>query len=165
MSEFQAPPSYQRFDTETGFQEAIDRLLTQTGRELRIFDPDLSGLHLNAQERVGSLERFLLASRTRRILIALHDPGHLTSYCPRMMGLVARHSHAIAVHRTNDEIQSIQDSFLVLDQCHYVRRGVARFFRGAIGLDDDTEAQAMHSRFQEIWYASVPAISATTLGL
>jgi hypothetical protein len=53
----------------------------------------------------------------------------------------------------------------VLDQSHYVRRPVARFYRGALGLYDDTEALAMRGRFQEIWSASFPGVSAATLGL
>ena len=38
---------YERFDSNAGFQAAIDRLLEQPGRELRIFDPDLSALRVN----------------------------------------------------------------------------------------------------------------------
>lgn len=156
---------YERFDSEAAFQDAVDRLLAQPGRELRIFDPDLAALRFSASPRVQRIEEFLAASRTRRLYIALHDPDHVTRHCPRLMTLLARYSHAIAIHRTHEEIRSIQDSFLVLDQSHYVRRAVARFFRGAIGLADETEASAMRSRFQEIWEASFPAVSATTLGL
>ena len=32
--------SYERFDSAAGFQDAVDRLLAQPGRELRVFDPD-----------------------------------------------------------------------------------------------------------------------------
>jgi hypothetical protein len=46
-----------------------------------------------------------------------------------------------------------------------VRRPVAQFFRGAIGLGDENEGLAMRGRFMEIWAASFPAVSATTVGL
>ena len=156
---------YRRFDGEAEFQQAVDLLLGQEGRELRIFDPDLGGLRPNDAERVGRLERFLRSSRTRRLYIALHDTEHVTRYCPRLMGLIARYSHAIQVNRTHEEIRQLQDAFLVLDAEHYVRRPVARFFRGGIGLGDQTDALAMRSRFLEIWAASYPAVSATTAGL
>jgi hypothetical protein len=42
---------------------------------------------------------------------------------------------------------------------------VAAFFRGAIGLADENEALAMRGRFNEIWAASYPAVSGTTVGL
>jgi hypothetical protein len=156
---------YERFEDNASFQAAVDRLLEQSGRELRVFDPDLAALRLNDPARIATLERFLLASRTRRLYLALHSPEHLTRQCPRMMGLLARFAHAIQVQRTHDEIRELQDSFLVLDSIHYVRRPVAQFFRGAIGLGDETEGLAMRSRFMEIWGASFPAVSATTVGL
>lgn len=165
MSDDAPQTEYLQFETEADFQRAADRLLAAPGRELRIFDPDLSGLKLNAPQRVELLRQFLAASRTRRIYIAVHDAGHLTRECPRMMALLARFAHAIQVNCTHEEIRNIQDSFLVIDQNHYLRRPVAQLFRGALGLHDDTEALAMRGRFMEIWSASYPGVASTTLGL
>jgi hypothetical protein len=156
---------YERFETREGFQTAVDRLLAEPGRELRIFDPDASALELNQAARIGAIERFLQASRTRRLYIVLHHPAHVQRHCPRMMSLLARYSHAIQIHRSHEEIAELQDAFLVLDSAHYVRRPVAAFFRGAIGLSDETEALAMRGRFNDIWASSYPAVSASTLGL
>jgi len=156
---------YERFDTAAGFQAAVERLLVQPGRELRIFDPDGAALRLNDSARIASLAKFLLASRTRRLSMVLHETDHLTRQCPRMMSLLARFAHAVQIHRTHEQIREIQDSFLVLDAQHYVRRPVAAFYRGAIGLGDENEALAMRSRFMEIWEASYPAVSSTTVGL
>ena len=156
---------YQRFDTSAGFQAALERLLEQPGRELRVFDPDGAALRLSDSARIENLGRFLLASRTRRLYLALHDTEHLTRRCPRMMALLARFSHAIQINRTHEEIRELQDAFLVLDSVHYVRRPVAAFFRGAIGLGDETDGLAMRGRFMEIWAASYPAVSSTTAGL
>jgi hypothetical protein len=82
-----------------------------------------------------------------------------------MMNLLARFAHAIQVYKTGEEIRELQDAFLVLDSMHYVRRPVAQFFRGAIGLGDENEGLTMRSRFMEIWSASLPGVSATTVGL
>lgn len=165
MSEETPKPEYLRFDTEAAWHEAVDRLVGTEGRELRVFDPDLTSLRLNAPERIALFERFLQASRTRRLFIVAHDSEHLTRFCPRMMGLLARYAHAIQINRTHEAIRNLQDSFLVLDARHYVRRPVAAFFRGACGFEDDTEGLAMRSRFLEIWAASFPAVSSTTVGL
>ena len=156
---------YERFEDEEAFQQAVDRLLEQPGRELRIFDPDLSGLRLNLPERISRLQRFLMASRTRRLHVAIHDAGYLAKYCPRMRDLMARYAHAVQVQQTVEEIRELQDAFFVLDANHYVRRPVARFWRGAIGIGDESEALSMRARFLEIWAASYPAVSPTTLGL
>jgi hypothetical protein len=157
--------TYERFDTRAGFHQAVDRLLDQPGRELRVFDPDGASLLLNDPARIERLERFLQASRTRRLYIVVHNPDHIQRQCPRMLGLLARYSHAIQIYRTGEEIRELQDAFLVLDAVHYVRRPVASFFRGAMGLADETEGLAMRSRFMEIWSASAPAVSSTTAGL
>lgn len=156
---------YERFDTKEGYQAAVDRLLDQPGRELRIFDPDGAALRLNDPARIERIERFLQASRTRRIYVVLHDPQHVQRQCPRMMSLLARYAHAIQIHRTHEEIRELQDAFMVLDSSHYVRRPVAAFFRGALVLADENDALAMRGRFSEIWAASYPAVSSTTVGL
>ena len=165
MSEEALKTEYARFENHGDYQLAVDRLLAQPGRELRIFDPDLAALRLNDAGRVAQLERFLQGSRTRRIYFVVHEIDHVTRQCPRMMTLLARFSHMIQINRTYEEIRNLQDAFLVLDAQHYLRRPVAGIFRGAIGLNDETEALAMRSRFLEIWAASFPAVSSTTAGL
>jgi len=156
---------YERFETNADFQAAVDRLLEQPGRELRIFDPDGGGLRLNDPLRIARLERFLMSSRTRRIYLVLHNTDPLTRQCPRMMSLLGRYSHAMQINRTQEEIRELQDAFLVLDALHFVRRQVAQFFRGALAFGDETEGLAMRGRFMEIWTASLPAVSSTTVGL
>jgi len=157
--------TYERFDTNAGFQTALERLLAQPGRELRIFDPDGAALRLNDPARIALFEAFLGASRTRRIYMVVHDTEHITRQCPRLLGLLARFSHMMQINRTHEHIRELQDAFLVLDSQHYVRRPVAAFYRGAAGFGDETEALVMRQRFMEIWEASFPGVSSTTVGL
>jgi hypothetical protein len=157
--------SYERFETNAGFQTAVDRLLAQPGRELRIFDPDGASLRFNDPGRIALLERFLGASRTRRIHMVVHQTDHILRQCPRLLALLARYSHAVQINRTHEHIRELQDAFLVLDSNHYVRRSVASFYRGGFGLGDEVEALAMRQRFMEIWEASYPGVSSTTAGL
>ena len=165
MSGEKPEAEYQRFESEGDYQLALERVLEQPGRELRIFDPDLKPLRLNSPARIAQLEKFLRASRTRKIYIAVHHTEHLTRHCPRMMELLKLFTHSIQINRTHEEIRDLQDAFLVLDAQHYVRRPVAEHFRGALGLNDETEAQSMRARFQEIWSASYPGVASTTIGL
>jgi len=165
MSEEKPKAEYVRFEGEADFQKAVDLLLEQAGRELRIFDPDLASLRLNSPARIAQLDRFLRASRTRRIQIAVHRTEHVMRSCPRMLELLKLFSHAIQINRTHEEIAGLQDAFMVLDTQHYLRRPVAEFYRGAIGLNDEAEALAMRARFMEIWSASYPGVASTTVGL
>src|ERR671915_1877957 len=158
-------PIYERFETNEGFQANVERLLEQPGRELRVFDPDGAALRLNDPARIQRLEGFLLASRTRRIYLVVHSTEHLTRQCPRLLTLLRRFSHAMQINRTHEEIREVQDAFLLLDSMHYVRRPVSALFKGAIGLGDENEGQALRGRFAEIWAASYPAVPSTTIGL
>jgi hypothetical protein len=158
-------PIYERFETNESFQSAVERLLEQPGRELRVFDPDGAALRLNDPQRIARLDRFLLSSRTRRLYLVVHNTDHLTRQCPRLLTLLRRFSHAMQINRTHEEIREVQDGFLLLDSMHYVRRPVAALFRGAMGLGDENEGQALRGRFGEIWAASYPAVSSTTIGL
>jgi hypothetical protein len=160
-----APPDYQLFDSGPAFQAAVERLLEQPGRELRVFDPDLVRLRLDTPERIGRLEHFLQASRTRRLYLAMHDTAHVSRNCPRLIALLRRFAHAVQVQRTHEEIRGLRDAFLVLDTAHFVRRPEATRWRGVLSLNDPNEAYAMRSRFLEIWAASEPAVPPTTLGL
>jgi hypothetical protein len=158
-------PVYERFDTNAGFQSAFNRLMEQPGRELRVFEPDGAALRLNDAQRIERLERFLIASRTRRLYLVVHSTDHLTRQCPRLLTLLRRFSHAMQINQTHEEIRELQDAFLLLDAMHYVRRPMATLFRGAMGLGDENEGQALRGRFGEIWAASYPAVSSTTVGL
>ena len=158
-------PIYERFETNESFQACIERLLGQPGRELRVFDPDGAALRLNEPARIEALAGFLLASRTRRLYLVVHNTDYVTRQCPRLLTLLRRFSHAMQINRTHEEIREVQDSFLLLDSMHYVRRPVAALFKGAMGLGDENEGQALRGRFGEIWAASYPAVSSTTIGL
>ena len=165
MNDEKPEAEYERFEGEADFQKAFDRFLVQPGREMRVFDPDLKALRLNSPDRIAQLDAFLRGSRTRKIYVVVHSTDHLTRQCPRMLGLLKLFNHVIQINQTHEEIQNLQDAFMVLDARHYLRRPVAGHFRGAIGLNDETEALAMRSRFQEIWSASYPGVSSTTVGL
>jgi len=144
---------------------AFDELVAHVRRELRIFDPDLAQLELNAPDRVDSLRRFLIANRDSRLQIAVHNPDHLTRRVPRMMDLLAQVGGKIAVHRTEGDAARAQDCFVLFDAEHVIRRSVALHPRGVVLTDDLKEAHAMRERFDEIWQSSVSAVSATKLGL
>jgi len=83
-----------------------------------------------------------------------------------MLGLLARYSHAIQIHRTHEHIREIQDCVPGARYSqHYVRRPVASFYRGAIGLGDEPEgarhAPALHGDLGSV----LPGVSGHHAGL
>ena len=150
-----------RRDYPTGF----GKLLGLARRELRIFDPDLSGLEMNSAERAETLARFLRAGPNRRLFIALHDVDYVSKHCPRLIALLGIYASSIFIYRTIGEAAKVQDCFALADGDHLIRRPVTSQPRGVLVIGDPKECLPMRERFDEIWESSVPAVSANTTGL
>ena len=146
------------------YEAALDTLFAQSGRTLRIFDRALSSGY-NASHRHDLLRKFLLSTRAARILIVVHDASNVVRDCPRMVNLVRELSHAISFNETQSEAKGVYDPFAVVDERHYVHRFHYDGPRGAAALDEPQGSRGFVQRFEEIWEASVPAVSTTTLGL
>lgn len=161
-----APASeYRRLDGLREYDQAIATIIGLAHHQLRIFDRNLRNEGYNSRERIESLERFLLASRTNRLTIVLHDIDYLTRECPRMMDLLKRFGHAIGIYQTGDEARNVSDPFIVADDNHYLHRFHIDQPRAALGINDPEGAQELARRFDEIMTASEPAAPPTTLGL
>jgi hypothetical protein len=143
---------------------AIGTLLPKVERELRIFDPDLSELGLQTEERVAQLRTFLRASRNNRLFIVLHNVDFVRR-AARLMSLLGTFSGSMAIHQSQGDAAKVQDCFFLCDELHFVRRPVAAQPRGALYLDDPYEGRGMRERFDQIWESSFLAVTATQVGL
>ena len=160
----ESSPQYQKIESVADYEAAIDAVIARANRNIRIFDKQASTAY-NSPNRYELLRSFLLASRANRLRIVLHDTGSLAANCPRMMSLLKQFSHCIAIHETGEDAKQVYDPFIVADENHYVHRFHYDSVRGLMALNDLNEAHNFNSRFEEIWEASFPAVSATTLGL
>jgi hypothetical protein len=146
------------------FEDALDNVIALASRELRIFDTTL-GRRFNSIARAEAIRSFLLASRRNRLRIVIHETTHLDRDCPRLMTLLRSFSHAISIHETQPQAKLVYDPFTIADELHYARRFHFDEMRGLCGMDDPIGARTLIDRFEEIWEASSPSVSATTLGL
>lgn len=158
------PPERRKLEGNVEYEEALDTLFARPGRQLRIFDRQL-GRGYNSAHRCDLLRHFLLAGRTRQMQIVLHDAANLQRDCPRLILLLRQFSHAISIHETEPQAKGVYDPFAVMDERDYVHRFHYDDTRALLGLDDPQDAHTFVQRFEEIWEASAPAVSATTLGL
>jgi hypothetical protein len=69
------------------------------------------------------------------------------------------------VHETEGEARRACDPVVLADERDYLHRFHYDHARALLALDDPAGAHGLLQRFQEIWEASIPAVSATTLGL
>jgi hypothetical protein len=167
MDDVTKDPAPQRtlLATRREYLEGLERLLGLVRRELRIFDPDLAELGLNAAPRIAHLREFLHASRMRRLYIAVHDTGFVVRRSPRVLALLGSFPRQMFVHQTEGEALKAQDCFVIADDRHLVRRSVAAQARGVLVLDDPKDCGSIRDRFQEIWESSAPTVSPSVTGL
>jgi hypothetical protein len=144
---------------------AIDQVIGATRRELLIFDNNLADGGFGAPGRFQLIRRFLLANRTNRISIALHDIDYLTRYCARMMTLLRQFPYAIEIRRTLPAARHASDAFVLADALSYWRRYHTDDARSELVFNDDVGGRQLRTRFEQIWEASEPAVAATVLGI
>jgi len=146
------------------YEAALDTALAKAQRSIRIFEHTL-GRGYNSPQRFELLHRFLLASRRNRLQIVAHEPQTIDRNCPRILNLLRLHSHSISIHETHANAKSVYDPFTVVDDHSFVHRFHFDEMRGLLALDDPIGTHVLGERFDEIWEASSPTVSATTIGL
>ena len=144
---------------------ALDTLCGLAQRELYIFEKDFADIGFNSEARYNSLRAFLLASPSNHLHLLAHDTRPLTQRCPRLMMLLRQFGHSMHIYQTPKHLLNLTDPFAVADELNYVRRFHFDDPRGILAQNDPEVARALKSRFEEMWTASHPAVSPTTLGL
>jgi len=158
------PPQRSLLLSRREYVAGFDRLLGLARHELRIFDPDLSELGLNSPQKIGLLQNLILRGENR-ILIAVHDTGHVLQRCPRLMSLLGSFYGSVLIYQTTGIAARVQDCFALADADHLVRRPVTRQPRGVLILNDPKEGFPMRDRFNEIWAHSQPTVAPSAAGL
>lgn len=152
-----------KFDTLAGFQQAELQALALADSEICMFDPNFALWQMNSPQLEQLLRSFLLGKRQARLLLAMHDPGHLQHKCPRFMKLLRDFSTSIECRVTPKHLRTLTDSFCVIDQIHQLRRFHCDHVRGEFAQYADCSINL--GRFAQIRDESQQQIHATTLGL
>jgi hypothetical protein len=160
-----ARPAYRQITGIAESLEAIEEVVAAANTTIRVFDITLSNRGFNSPSLTEKLRRFLVAGRSHRICIALHDTELLQRESPRLLQLLRQFPMSIEIHRTLAQARDAADPFVVADdhsvwhQLHYQQP------RAVVALHSPADAVPILQRFEEIWDLSEPAVSATTLGL
>lgn len=152
-------------DGTADYISALDTLCGLAQHELYVFEKDFEDIGFNSEARYNTLRTFLLASPSHRLHLLAHDTRPLTQRCPRLMMLLRQFGHNMHIYQTPKHLLNLTDPFAVADERNYVRRFHFDDPRGILAQNDPTGARVLKSRFEEMWTASQPAVSPTTLGL
>ena len=157
-------PGERKLEGLVAYEAALDELLANTTQTVRIFDKNI-GRGFNTPQRYDLLRQLLLASRTNRLYLVLHETANVTRDCPRLIMLLRQFSNSISIHQTLPAARRVYDPFAVGDDTRFVRRFHYDDVRGAAAIGDIASTRVLLKRFEEIWAASAPAVAATTIGL
>ena len=155
---------HQPLQSAADYEAALDALLAKAQRTIRIFDHTLERGY-NSVKRCDTLRSFLLAGRLNRIYIVVHDTDNIVRDCPRLMLLLKQFNHSMTIHETHPHVKGIGDTFVAVDDSHYLHRFHYDDTRGLLAFNDVAGARQLIERFDDISDASFPAVFATTLGL
>ena len=173
MSEQQpAPPAeeprkrdYRMLSSIAESQAAIAEVVGVATRTLCIFDIALANRGFNSPARIEQLRQFLVAGRTHRLMIALHETDPVERDCPRLIALLRQFPMSIEIHRTLAQARNAADPFVIADDHSVWHQMHHEQLRAIVALHSPADAMPIAQRFEEIWDLSEPAVSATRLGL
>jgi len=157
-------PGERRLEGAAAYDEAFDELLANATHTVRIFDRRI-GAAFNTQRRCDLLRGLLLARPGNRVRIALHETANIVRDCPRLITLLKRFSHGLLIHRTLPDARHVYDPFAIADEARFVHRFHYNDIRAAASVGDVAATQSLIKRFDEIWLASTPGVTANTTGL
>jgi hypothetical protein len=157
-------PGERTLEGLAAYEAALDELIANAAHTVRIFDRSI-GRGFNSPQRYELLRQLLLANRTNRVYIALHETANIIRDCPRLMLLLKRFSHRVSIYQTLPAARRVYDPFAVADDTRFVHRFHYADIRGVATVGDVAATQLLLKRFEEIWQASAPSVAATTVGL
>lgn len=168
MSTADNPPpraDYRQISGLAESRQAIDEVIAAVQTTLSIFDFTLDHRGFGEAVRIEKLRHFLLAGRSHRLRIALHEPGQLERQEPRLIALLRQLPGSIAIHRTVGQARNAMDPFVVADDHSVWHQMHHEQLRAIVALHSPADAAPLRDRFEEIWQLSEPAVGASTLGL
>ncbi len=154
-----------QLDGTADYIAALDTLCGLAQRNLYVFEKNFENIGFNSEARYNTLRAFLLASPYNRLHLLAHDTRPLTLSCPRLMILLSQFDNNMHIYQTPKNLLHVTEPFAVADESHFVRRFHFDDPRGIFAQHDSSGARILKSRFEEMWTASHPAVSPTTLGL
>jgi hypothetical protein len=153
------------FQSEAEFRAALDTVITNASREIRVMDDRLERMLLDDKVRAALLAQFLAASNKRQLHIIVHDPQYAETRCPRLCGLIRRFPDAVEVRESPAALKHIADSFLIADEVHGVIRFHRDHARGKMLQNAGDDIRPWWQRFDELWRSGSSCLSPTQAGL
>lgn len=156
------PAEHLPFDDRAGFSAAVLRVLQSARKHIEIVDRDLQAWPLETLDGDTVLRAALRQGAKLRVLVGL--TAWLERNGTRFMRLQRDFSDRVECRSFPASLR-IQESAIVVDGRHLVRRAHDDTFDGLCVLDGPLTAKPVRERFDAAWDESEPCLPPTTLGL
>jgi hypothetical protein len=152
------------FDSHAGREQLVDTVLRLAKRRI-VIAADTLGPRWDQSGRIETLKSFCLASPRNTLHMVLRDAQPVRRQCPRLQHLALTFGHVIAMRCPRPETGLPGDTWLVVDDEHFVHQFHIDHPRGSAGTHLPALAKPLAARFVELWAGSDPVHTGTTLGL
>jgi hypothetical protein len=150
------------FETRAELSALVLRAIEASTQTIVLLDPTLRDWSLESPAIAQALRRALARGVLWRVLLL--DTEWPERWAPRL-GRLRRDFSARLEFRRLPSLLRLQDSFLVCDGKHTIRRLDAGLIKGLAHFEQPREANTPLDRFEHAWPISEPCLPATTLGL
>lgn len=153
------------FETPVEYADALDTLLRQAARRIRIYDWDLSDGGYTQPARIDILNQFCQQGTGRQVQILLADDTYLIRHAGQMMHLLSVWGHVLEVRVRDSEPPPAQDCFVLVDDAGVLKRFEKDGTKGVMRLDSRGDVIDLGIRFDSEWERAPGRVSPRTLGL
>lgn len=153
------------FETPPDYVSALNTLLSQANRLVRIYDWDLSDGGYETPERIQLLTNFCKAALDRQVRILLADDSYLKRDAGQMMNLVKTWGHVVQIKVRDSEPPPATDCFVLVDERGALKRFDRGNARGVMYQDSRGDVVDLGLRFDAEWDRAPRRVSGHTLGL
>ncbi|NWG39335.1 MAG: hypothetical protein HXY27_05140 [Hydrogenophilaceae bacterium] len=153
------------FNTPVEYAEALDRLLGQASRDIRIYDWDLSDGGYEQPMRIRLLNDFCKQGNRRQIRILLADDAWLTRHAGQLMHLLSVWGHVMEIRIRDSEPPPEQDCFVLTDDHGVLKRFDKDNTKGVMRLNSRGDVVDLGIRFDSEWERAPGRVAPRALGL
>ena len=150
------------FEGRQEFHRATIEAMDSTRHDLVLLDHDFREWPLGTAEGERALRAVL--ARGARVRVMVVKPDWLARHGDRFMRVRRDHSARIDVREIPETLR-VEESILLGDHQHLVRRLHHESLRGRLILASPSQLESQLPRYDAIWEESTDCLPATTIGL
>lgn len=155
-------------DKFSDYGPAIQQLLQESGREIRLFSPDLDPEIFSSETVVEALKQWLLKNRQAKVKVLVQSVARLVQGQHALLALSRRLSSGFQIQVINSDTGMVkvpEHSYVLVDRKRILYQASAGFPKGFYHLNDAASVTRLGDEFTELWRHSQASRELRVLGI